>query len=125
MRNFKFRTWVKKEQKMIFNNRSAMVIKMFTPNYAYLDSEVEVMQNTGLKDRHGKEIYEGDILGSSCGEMDVLKCEVVFKAPSFCRKWLNRSTANLRGRDIEPLAWNTHIIYEVIGNIYENPDLLK
>ncbi|BAR81199.1 uncharacterized protein KNN_00322 [Bacillus thuringiensis serovar tolworthi] len=84
-----------------------------------------VMQYTGLKDKNGKEIYEGDVLDLSLGDDSVLRCEVIYEAPSFCRKWYNANTIHLRQREIEPMAWNTHIVYEVIGNIYENPELLE
>ncbi|MGE0976227.1 YopX family protein [Bacillus cereus] len=84
-----------------------------------------VMQYTGLKDKNGKEIYEGDVLDLSLGDDSVLRCEVIYEAPSFCRKWYNANTIRLRQREIEPMAWNTHIVYEVIGNIYENPELLE
>lgn len=82
-------------------------------------------QYTGLKDKNGKMIFEGDILDLSSDEESVLRCEVVYEAPSFCRKWHKKHTIHLRHREVEPMAWNTHIIYEVIGNIYENAELVK
>ncbi|EJR71438.1 hypothetical protein IK7_06210 [Bacillus cereus VD156] len=86
---------------------------------------LDPQQYTGLKDKNGKEIYEGDVLDLSLGDDSVLRCEVIYEAPSFCRKWYNANTIRLRQREIEPMAWNTHIVYEVIGNIYENPELLE
>ncbi|HDR6754791.1 TPA: hypothetical protein QCV70_001607 [Bacillus cereus] len=86
---------------------------------------LDPQQYTGLKDKNGKEIYEGDVLDLSLGDDSVLQCEVIYEAPSFCRKWYNANTIRLRQREIEPMAWNTHIVYEVIGNIYENPELLE
>jgi uncharacterized phage protein (TIGR01671 family) len=64
-----------------------------------------LMQFTGLKDRNGREIYEGDIVRMS-GEVLV---EV---------RWQPRGAWNI-------MRSGSYPIYEIIGNIYENPELLK
>ena len=70
-----------------------------------------LMQCTGLKDKNGKLIYEGDILNYSClaGYSDIYTC--AFNNGSFLIGGL--------------LISNTHLKSEVIGNIYENPELLE
>lgn len=80
---------------------------------------LHVMQYAGLKDMNGKEIYEGDILEDIYGNKD----EVIFKVSSFCR----------RGKDDDNaiMVWPFYQEYdlikssEVIGNIYESPELLE
>lgn len=126
MREIKFRGWV--GDGFIFSEcvyQDNDVWRILSPNddnwWACLDPQ----QYTGLKDKNDKEIYKGDVLDLSLGDDSVLRCEVIYEAPSFCRKWYNANTIHLRQREIEPMAWNTHIVYEVIGNIYENPELLE
>lgn len=79
----------------------------------------EVMQYTGLKDKNGKEIYEGDIVIANLKYFHIKneKCKVIFKNGYFgiqygyCDDYFKSF-----------LAWDD---FEVIGNIYENPELLK
>jgi hypothetical protein len=70
-----------------------------------------LMQCTGLKDKNGKLIYEGDIVNYSClpGYSDIYAC--TFNSGKFLIGGL--------------LISNTHLKSEVIGNIYENPELLE
>ena len=85
------------------------------------NSNIEIMQYTGLKDKNGVEIYEGDIVENASKD---LKFQVVYEAPSFNRKWIDDTSKRYREHLTEPLAWNTYMICEVIGNIYENRKLL-
>ncbi|EJV42126.1 hypothetical protein IEK_05792 [Bacillus toyonensis] len=135
MREIKFRAWDEVEDKMIPFNKLWLEMEdgyggvrefdSSTGKYEECTSEFVLMQYTGIKDKNGKEIYEGDVLDLSLDENSVIRCEIVYESPSFCRKWHNKNTIRLRQREIEPMAWNTHILYEIIGNIYENPELLK
>lgn len=75
-----------------------------------------LMQFTGRKDKNGKEIYEGDIVRAKWGGIG----SVVFDDGGFVSRWEDGNTTyRLCESDIALRE------LEVIGNIYENPELLK
>ena len=78
--------------------------------------EIKLMQSTGLKDKNGKEIFEGDILGTKDG---LLNGVVEY------REDLGMFVNSLiRYNNFERLC-NVANDREIIGNIYENPELLE
>jgi uncharacterized phage protein (TIGR01671 family) len=124
MREIKFRAWLTDQKRMLqtpdsleFNGHGLVAIYDGVKEQTFLQSEFELMQYTGLKDKNGKEIYEGDIINI----MDInfpednLNYEVQW---TFFGYWPRHL---MDGIDIT----DGHISIEVIGNIYENPELLK
>jgi uncharacterized phage protein (TIGR01671 family) len=80
---------------------------------AWIKSDAPCMQFTGLLDRTGKEIYESDILQPTDGRNT---CVVKFIDGCFIRHWTSNNSSIPLKSGIE--------LFEVIGNIYENPELL-
>jgi len=136
-REIKFRAWDGKE--MIYDEY--MIINFGDQRY---DIETErgenynviLMQYTGLKDKNGKEIYEGDIVRIT-DEEDMFGNK--FKAVNIVKwndgKW-DLWEQWVGDRDLYEDIWNENVCgldsdccknedLEVIGNIYENKKLLK
>ena len=76
--------------------------------------EIELMESTGLKDKDGVEIYEGDIISDDCET----KYLIVFKGGCFYGQYDENDAEG----DID--ISNKFSPIEVIGNIRQNPDLV-
>lgn len=129
MREIKFRAWEKKRKRMLWRtifDREWYDYKDLSVGIALPEdrNRVELMQYTGLKDKNGTEIYEGDIVltkvnaGGIHDEPDDWveeSGEVYFEDGYFTVKGkLMSGTLAARNENSE-----------VIGNIYENKELLK
>lgn len=86
--------------------------------YRFKDEKVKLMQYTGLKDKNGKEIYEGDILFFRDENM---KYVVVWQDAAFIIKSIEIRKYS------EKMYWidDVEICCEIVGNIYENKNLLE
>ena len=127
MREFKFRAW-SDETKMMYhshrpngtNNPMWSYDSVFRAN----NHKTNIMQYTGIKDKNGKEIYEGDILRTTMvftwdmlldndiEETEVITTVVEYQPPKFTQRRVDDGL--LYTFDMED--------FEVIGNIYENPE---
>lgn len=93
-------------------------------------NNVVLMQCTGLKGKNGKLIYEGDIVNQIYEDETIYKCEVVYNNCSFQLKHIEDKNKNYINTPMYCYAINylghyTEKRLEVIGNIYENPELLE
>lgn len=118
MREIKFRAW--DGEGMFFGGFAVHATGSLLGDLFLKDKPFDVMQYTGLKDKNGKDIYEGDFV--VCGTGDPQDVELVcYQAPSFVMK--NRAHHRTwreftRGPDHNQFQ-------EVIGNIHNDPDLLN
>lgn len=122
-REFKFRVWDKNRKKMKYSQICSYI--SWCGSSMVFDSERfgSLMQYTGLLDKNGKEIYEGDII-KLVGKFFVI--EYLTTVASYI--------AHERGVDItkqiekyqgyfQLALWNKNA--EVVGNIHENPEMLE
>lgn len=169
-RKIKFRAWDHKEKKMIPSigltedgtpfimrsiykeNTGQETRKQNASCVAFDKEEIEIMQFTGLKDKNGKEIYEGDIvkrryfpLGADPKVIEYCKIGIVVYQDNYFglqlkidgTKILNEERASYYQRTeskvykhpTQGLDWVDKYIHpsdsEIIGNLFEHPHLLK
>ncbi|MCT3085971.1 hypothetical protein EFO30_11165 [Lactococcus lactis] len=122
----KLRAWDKQDERMSYGE-----VEYFDDSINYrfdhfctgADEDVEFMQSTGLKDKNGVEIYEGDVINyrnsfrnpmTGSGSLSINRdFKIIFKDGEFKAKGFDIRLKNI-------LSYS-----EVIGNIYENPELLR
>jgi uncharacterized phage protein (TIGR01671 family) len=133
MREIKFRAWSKSEPKEMF--RVIMIAFPVGEKRLIISgrggstdtSDCILMQYIGLKDKNGKEIFDGDILNvqnqGEYREQEPLegKCEVKFNDGAFRAFGFYNMLLGEKVCTGSEGNWNM----EVIGNIYENPELLE
>lgn len=113
MRELKFRTWSKTAQKIIsWQELKPKFIKLLE------NEEYPYMQFTGLHDKNGKEVYEGDIPDENIG------IRWNNKKSCFEFYWLNNNESC--DGDINWYEAPEFLAKkEILGNVYENPELLN
>lgn len=90
-----------------------------------LADEVELMQSTGLKDKNGKEIFEGDIIsdGHTLGVLRNHQALGFYMVDEKGKESFLSDTVDTEGFEEAKEFMENSI--EIIGNIYENPEILE
>ena len=130
MREIKFRVWDNVEHKMYKHaqygicEESDQVVPF---GNLLLRGYFEIMQYIGLHDKNGTEIYEGDILRlwRSVGSNGELRREHYKPLPvTYCSIWC-QFVANDESTKNQYCIWNDFGAFEVVGNVYQNSELMK
>lgn len=121
----KFRAWDEKNKEMFKDTfavtESGEVVTVEqdfitnAPDYIFVD-HLTLMQSTGLTDKNGKEIFEGDIIDSTDG---FLTGVIEFRVS------LGMFVSDLVEYNSFERLCNVASSRKIIGNIYENPELLE
>jgi uncharacterized phage protein (TIGR01671 family) len=121
MREIKFRVWDKYDKCFIEQNLLPFklwfdeeeFIKYEDENIMRYPTDIILMQYTGIKDKNGKEIYENDLITWGGGGIH----QIEFRDTSWAFKnedWL-----------LSMITSEEKSTFEIIGNVFENPELLK
>lgn len=149
-RDIKFRAWDKDSKQM------DLVVRLEVDDFGHIDTaegygdvyhNFELMEYTGMKDKNGREIYEGDIVkyhltrvygehydpitlgyvGSDWSvDADIFGKVSIWPSNGVMMTQIITSDADMFCRAYPvPRRWHVNQECEIIGNIYENPELLE
>lgn len=127
MRELRFRAWVYYGEKLKkpHYSRDYDGLDRFFEDHSENDTDQCIELYTGLKDKNGKEIYYGDIIkldGKHARKDDARIYEVIEDEYYCCP---TTRSIDKKDYDIYFNAGATEMYFTVIGNIHENPELLK
>ncbi len=130
-REIKFRAWYYNKMQCCFHiSDEGVVCECYYGGWgdsgsADYHKDAILMQYTGLKDKNGIEIYEGDIVQflykhpENSEPLRLVTCEIFWHPEgAWCLKWPGKEPY-LNGARLNPEK------YEIIGNIYQNPELCQ
>lgn len=123
----RYRAWNKATKEMhevddivsiVFEEKQICVKTLFFERTSRYDfDDIVLMQSTGLRDKNGKEIFEGDV---------VKMAKNVYSEPTYYEVTRHRGRAyRLESKQYGCELWLRHADCEIAGNIYENPELAE
>ena len=149
MREIKFRAWDKVNKKMLYQSGwtgkpqffvfdkdvwgvpellKGQIVNLLTTVLEIKEGLIP-LEYTGLKDKNGKEIYEGDIINISCNQTRnvIAEKKMVVNYAEDTYAYFSLIEIEKWGKDNGSYYSHLNTWYkpEVVGNIYENPELLK
>ena len=124
MKEFKMKAWLKKEKKMVaiigidFNYEYIRYTEddnLFNSDYKVAEfKDIELLQFSGVKDKIGQELYEADVIKFNDGIDDIYGLISYDDEDGAYRVSYENITEHLLEREGD---------FEIVGNIFENPDL--
>ena len=124
MKEFKMKAWLKKEKKMVaiigidFNYEYIRYTEddnLFNENYKTVAfKDIELLQFSGAKDKAGQELYEADVIKFNDGIDDIYGLISYDDEDATYRVSYENITEHLSDLEGD---------FEIVGNIFENPDL--
>ncbi|WP_336163889.1 YopX family protein [Fusobacterium polymorphum] len=124
MKEFKMKAWLKKEKKMVaiigidFNYEYIRYTEdgnLFNENYKTVAfKDIELLQFSGAKDKAGQELYEADVIKFNDGIDDIYGLISYDDEDATYRVSYENITEHLSDLEED---------FEIVGNIFENPDL--
>lgn len=135
MRKIAFRAWDRFRKQMstvkylYFSDNGSCWLTVYPGNssidHSLYDGKFELMQFTGLRDKNGKEIYEGDLVQGQHLSGEICFGEWQTDDDDDIIGWFIKSKHPISG-ELWDRPLDSYMKYcEVLGNIYENPELLK
>lgn len=128
----KYRVWLPdpdvekmlKVKALVFEDDKTRCVCGYAYDFYLEDEDATIMQSTGLHDKNGKEIFEGDVIAIEVDDTETPINARVFQNSKIGVLMFHVFEDNEDVPMVELLEDNS-VSFEIIGNIYENPELLE